>query len=76
MKSQILLDRIAAEENVIVSDEELDREIEIAALQSGEPVATVRSVTEPIVSIRCPYPSPASPLQLLLPAAICLAAQC
>ena len=43
VKSQILLDRIAGEENLSVSDEELDREIEIAALQSGEPVATVRS---------------------------------
>ncbi len=38
VKSSLLLARIANEENVSVSDEEVDREIHIAALQSREPV--------------------------------------
>ena len=42
-KSAILLDRIAHEENITVSDDELDRELQIAALQSREPVETLRS---------------------------------
>src|SRR5579863_3736794 len=42
VKSSLLLARIAHEENVIVSDEELDREIHIAALQSREPVDALK----------------------------------
>jgi trigger factor len=43
VKSGLLLARIAHEENVQVSDDEVDREIQIAALQSREPVDTLRS---------------------------------
>ena len=39
----ILLDRIAHEENITVSDEELDREIQLAAIQSREPLDTLRA---------------------------------
>ena len=42
VKSSLLLARIANEENVSVSDEELDREIHIAALQSREPVDALK----------------------------------
>ena len=42
-KTHILLDRIAHEENIIVADEELDRELQLAALQSREPIETLRS---------------------------------
>ena len=38
-----MLARIGHEENVEVSDEELEREIQIAALQSREPVETLRT---------------------------------
>ncbi len=43
VKTGLLLARIAHEEGVDVSDEELDREIQIAALQSREPVETLRT---------------------------------
>ena len=43
VKTGLLLARIAHEEGVEVSDEELDREIQIAALQSREPVETLRA---------------------------------
>jgi trigger factor len=43
VKSSILLDRIAQEENITVSDEELDRELQIAALQSREPVDALKA---------------------------------
>jgi trigger factor len=43
VKTSILLDRIAKEENISVSDEELDRELQLAALQSREPIDTLRS---------------------------------
>jgi trigger factor len=43
VKTSLLLARIAHEENVTVSDEELDREIHIAALQSREPVDTLKA---------------------------------
>jgi trigger factor len=43
MKTGLLLARIGHEEGVEVSDEELDREIQIAALQSREPVETLRA---------------------------------
>ena len=42
VKSSLLLARIANEENVTVSDEEVDREIHIAALQSREPVDALK----------------------------------
>jgi trigger factor len=43
VKANLLLDRIAAEDNISVSDEELDRELQLAALQSREPVETLRA---------------------------------
>jgi trigger factor len=42
VKTFILLDRIAQEENIAVSDEELDRELQLAALQSREPLDTLK----------------------------------
>ena len=42
VKTQILLDRIAKEENVDVSDEELDNELHMAALQTREPLDTLK----------------------------------
>jgi len=42
-KTNLLLDRLANEENVTVSDEELDEQLQLAALQSREPIETLRS---------------------------------
>jgi trigger factor len=42
VKSSLLLARIANEENVTISDEEVDREIHLAALQSREPVDALK----------------------------------
>ena len=42
VKAQILLDRIAEKEGVTVGDEEVDRELHMAALQSREPYETLR----------------------------------
>jgi trigger factor len=42
VKTFILLDRIAQEENITVSDEELDHELQLAALQSREPVDALK----------------------------------
>jgi trigger factor len=42
VKSSLLLARIANEESITVSDEEVDREIHIAALQSREPVDALK----------------------------------
>ncbi len=42
VKTNLILDKIAASENVEVSDEEVEREIHMAALQSREPVETIR----------------------------------
>ena len=42
VKTNILLDRIAGEENITVSDEEMDRELQIAAIQSREPLDTLK----------------------------------
>jgi trigger factor len=42
VKTNILLDRIASEENVTISDEELDKELQIAAIQSREPFDTLK----------------------------------
>ena len=43
VKTNILLERIAAEENIIIRDEELDQELQLAALQSGESVDALRT---------------------------------
>jgi trigger factor len=42
VKAHILLDLIAEKEGVTVDDEELDRELHMAALQSREPYETLR----------------------------------
>jgi trigger factor len=42
VKTSILLDRIAGEENITVSDEEMDRELQMAALQSREPLDALK----------------------------------
>ena len=42
VKTGILLDRIAHEENISVSDEELDTELQIAALQAREPLDALK----------------------------------
>jgi trigger factor len=42
VKAHILLDRIAEKEGVTVSEEELDRELQLAALQSREPYDALR----------------------------------
>jgi trigger factor len=43
VKTSILLDRIAREESINVSDEELDNELKIAALQAGEPFDALKA---------------------------------
>ncbi len=42
VKAHLMLDRIADKEGVTVSDEELDNELQLAALQSREPYETLR----------------------------------
>ena len=42
VKTSVLLDRIAQDENITVSDEELDNELQMAALQSREPLDTLK----------------------------------
>jgi trigger factor len=42
VKTNVLLDRIASEENIAVSDEEMDRELQMAALQSREPIDALK----------------------------------
>jgi trigger factor len=42
VKTSILLDRIAHVENITVSDEELDNELQLAAMQSREPLDTLK----------------------------------
>ena len=42
VKTNILLERIAGEENITVSDEEMDRELQIAAIQSREPLDALK----------------------------------
>jgi trigger factor len=43
VKAQLLLDRIAREENITVGDEELEKELQLAAMQSREPVEVLRA---------------------------------
>ncbi len=43
VKTNILLDHIAGEENITVSDEEMDKELQIAAIQSREPLDTLKA---------------------------------
>jgi trigger factor len=43
VKASLLLARIGHEESIEISDEELDREIQIAALQAREPVDALRA---------------------------------
>jgi trigger factor len=43
VKASLLLDRIADEEKVTISDEDLDHELQLAALQSRESVEALRS---------------------------------
>jgi trigger factor len=42
VKTSILLDRIATAENISVSDEEVDHELQMLALQSGEPMDALK----------------------------------
>ena len=43
VKTFILLDRIAQAENITVSDEEMDQELQLAALQSREPLDVLKA---------------------------------
>ena len=42
VKTNVLLDRIAGEENITVSDEELDKELQIVSVQSREPLDALK----------------------------------
>jgi trigger factor len=42
VKTQMLLDRIGTEENITVTDEELDHELQMAAMQTGETVDALK----------------------------------
>lgn len=43
VKTNILLDRIAAEENITISDDEMEKELQIAAIQTREPLDTLKA---------------------------------
>jgi trigger factor len=43
VKTSILLDRIAVAENITITDEEVDQELQMAALQSREPLDTLKA---------------------------------
>ena len=43
VKASLILDRIAAAENVEVTDEDVERELQIVSLQTREPIETLRS---------------------------------
>jgi trigger factor len=43
VKTMVLLDRIAQEENITVSDEEYERELQLAAIQSREPLDALKA---------------------------------
>ena len=42
VKTNILLDRIAGEENITISDEDLDKELQIVSIQSREPLDALK----------------------------------
>ena len=42
VKTNILLDRIAGEGNITVTDEEMDRELQLVSLQSREPIDALK----------------------------------
>jgi trigger factor len=42
VRTHLLLDRIATEENISVTDEDVERELQIASLQTGEPIDTLK----------------------------------
>ena len=42
VKANVLLDRIAGEENITVGEEEMDKELQIAAIQSREPLDALK----------------------------------
>ena len=42
VKTQVLLDRMAQEENISVSDEEMDHELQLVSLQTREPIDTLK----------------------------------
>ena len=42
VKTQILLDRIADEEDIVVSNEEMDKELQLAAVQTHEPLDALK----------------------------------
>jgi trigger factor len=42
VKANVLLDRIVGEENITVSEEEMDKELQIAAIQSREPLDALK----------------------------------
>src|SRR6202034_2605916 len=42
VKTNILLDRIAGEENIPISDEDLDKELQIVSIQSREPLDALK----------------------------------
>jgi len=46
VKTELLLDRIANEEEITVSDEDLESELQMAAIQSREPLETLRARLE------------------------------
>jgi trigger factor len=43
VKTNLLLDRIASEEKISISDEEMDKELQLAALQAREPIEAVQA---------------------------------
>ncbi len=42
VKTHLILDRIAGEENITVTDEELDNELQIVAIQTREPLDALK----------------------------------
>jgi len=42
VKTNLLLDRIADEENIAVSDEDVDKELQIVSIQSREPLDSLK----------------------------------
>ena len=46
VKAQLILDKIAREENITVSDEDMEKELQIASLQTREPLDVLRARLE------------------------------